>query len=484
MLQSFMNIFTTLGDTVVVPIVIFIVALCLRVKARTALMSGLLVGVGLTGFGWIINAFTPVVTKIVRQMVSTTGINLPVVDTGWQTSALISFHSTVGITFFIVGLILEIVLFLIGYTKVFFATNLWMNWGFMIWGTLAYFVTKNFWLSLGLSIFMMLYVLLTAEVQADRYSSYYQINNGTVGAAHNMENAIPAIILDPLWNLLHFDRVHLTPDVLKAKLGILGEPTFIGGVLGVIIGILGNLKRLGTLDAWGQILGFGVKLAAVMTIFPLVAHLFGQAFKPLTDEITERYSKGETKELSEEENIKSKKRWFLAVDDGLGYGEPATIISGTILIPIVILLAFILPGNRTLPVVDLVSIPFMVESMIAVTHGNILKTIANAIVWFSLGLYMCSYIAPIYTHAVAQYGVALPAGAVLIASFNVMCRPLNGLIFLAWISGSPLWIGLTIVVYACFQVFLRTRRSQIWLYLKKMSDRNVAPQVKKQVAKS
>lgn len=475
MLQSFMNVFTTLGSSVVVPIVIFIVALCLRVKARTAMMSALLVGVGLTGFGWIINEFTPVVTKIVRQMVSSTGINLPVVDTGWQTSALVSFHSTVGITFFIVGLILEIVLFLIGYTKVFFATNLWMNWGFMIWGTLAYFVTRNFWLSLGLSIFMMLYILLFAEVQADRYSSYYKINNGTVGAAHNMENVVPAILLDPLWNLLHFDRVHLTPDSIKGKLGVFGEPTFIGAVLGIIIGILGNLKRLGSLHAWGQILQFGVELAAVMTIFPLVANLFAQAFKPLTDEITARYSKGDQKEVSEEENIKSKKRWFLAVDDGLGYGEPATIISGTILIPIVLVLAFVLPGNKTLPVVDLVSLPFMVESMIAITHGNILKTIANSIVWFSLGLYMCSYIAPIYTHAVAHYGVALPAGAVLICSFNVMARPLNGLIFLAWISENPLLIGATIVVYAILQVFLRTRRPQIWMYLKKMSDRNVAP---------
>lgn len=81
MLQSFMNIFTSLGDTVVVPIIIFIVALCLRVRAKTAMMSSLLVGVGLTGFGWIISSFTPVVTKIINQMIKTTGINLPVVDT-------------------------------------------------------------------------------------------------------------------------------------------------------------------------------------------------------------------------------------------------------------------------------------------------------------------------------------------------------------------------------------------------------------------
>lgn len=473
MLQTFMNIFTTLGDTVVVPVIIFIVALCLRVKTRTAMMSALLVGVGLTGFGWIINSFTPVVTKIINQMVKNTGINLPAVDTGWQTSALASFHSTVGISFFIIGLVLEIILFLIGYTKVFFPTNLWQNWGFMIWGAIAYTVTRNFWLSLGLSIFLMLYILMVAEVQADRYSDYYQINNGTTSALHNMENAVPAMLLDPLWNLIGLNKIHLTPDVLKRKLGVFGEPTFIGAVLGVIIGILGNLDRLGSLAAWGQILTFGVQLAAVMTIFPLVAHLFGNAFKPLTDEITERYSKSSAEKVSDEENIKSKKRWFLAVDDGIGYGESATIISGIILIPIVVIMAFVLPGNKTIPVVDLVSIPFMVESMVAIFRGNIVKIILTGTIWLGIGLYASSYMATMYTDAVSSYGVAVTTGAALIVSFNVMARPLNALIFAAWVSGNPLWIGLTVVVYAICQFLLRTRRPQIWSYLKKMSDKNV-----------
>ncbi|MQS90144.1 PTS transporter subunit IIC [Companilactobacillus mishanensis] len=473
MLQSFMNIFTALGDVVIVPFIIFLVALCLRVKVKTSMMSALLVGVGLTGFGWIISEFTPVVTKIINQMIKNTGINLPVVDTGWQTSALSSFHSTVGISFFIIGLILEVVLFLIGYTKVFFPTNLWQNWGFMIWGAVAYYVTKNFWLSLGLSIFLMLYILMVAEIQADRWSDYFKINNGTVAALHDMEDVIPAIILDPLWNLLGFNKVQLTPDVLKKKLGVFGEPTFVGALLGVIIGILGNLNRLNNLSAWGQILTFGFQLSAVMTIFPLVAHLFGKAFKPLTSEITEQYTKNESETTSKDVAVKSKKRWFLALDDGVGYGEAATIISGVIMIPIIVIIAFILPGNKTIPVVDLVSIPFMVESMVAVYRGNILKTICTATIWLSLGLYACTYMAPMYTAAVSQFGVVATTGAALIISFNVMGRPLNALIFAAWISGSPIWIGLTIVVYIFFQVLLRTRRPQIWEYLRKMSEKNL-----------
>lgn len=59
------------------------------------MMCAFYAGVGLTGFSWIINEFTPVVTKIVRQMVNNTGIKLPVVDIGWQAGALASFSAPI-----------------------------------------------------------------------------------------------------------------------------------------------------------------------------------------------------------------------------------------------------------------------------------------------------------------------------------------------------------------------------------------------------
>lgn len=471
MLETVNQIFQVFGASVVVPIMIFIVAVCLRVKVKTAMMSAFYAGVGLTGFGWIIQAFTPVVTKIIKQMVNQTGIKLPVVDIGWQAGSLASFGSSVGLSFFVFGLIAELLLFAFGVTKIFMASNLWNNFGFMIWGTLCYYVTHNFWLSLGLSFFMLLYALLLAEVQADRWSDYYGVKNASVASLHNIEQVIPAIILDPLWNLLGFNKVKMTPEYFKNKLGVFGEPTTLGAILGLLIGILGNLTKLGTLKAWGQILSFAIELSAVMTIFPLITDVFSKAFTPLADEIDKR-KKQQTQTASQVDPVKDKKRWFLGVDDGVGYGEPATIISGVILIPIMVLIAFILPGNKTLPIVDLISLPFMVESIVALTRGNILKVIANGIVWFSLGLYASSWLGSIYTGAVSHYGAAIPAGIVLITSFNLMARPLNALVFAAFISKNPLWIGLIILVYLVLLYVLRRYRPQIWRYLNKMADKN------------
>ncbi|MGT2929075.1 PTS galactitol transporter subunit IIC [Streptococcus dentasini] len=469
MLEALHNFFDAFGASVVVPVMIFIVSLCLKVNAKKALFSALRAGVGLTGFSWIISSFSPLVTKYIKAMVESTGLNLPIVDIGWQTGSLTAFSSTIGLSFFVIGLVIELVIFLLGITRVFTPANLWNNFGYMIWGTLAYQVTHNFLLSFAFMVFVLLYSLILSETVADRWSDYFGIKNATVNSIHNIETLVPALLLDPLWNALGLSKVKLNPDSLKAKLGIFGEPMTLGFILGLIIGVLGSISHLGDIKAWGGILQFAVALAAVMTIFPLITGVFAQAFAPLAQAVEHNKKKESEAEVA----AVNKKRWFIAVDDGVGYGEPATIISGLILVPIMVLVSLLLPGNRALPVVDLIAIPFMVESMVAITKGNILKTILNGIIWFSLGLYAASYLGPIYTQAVQQNNASLlPAGVAIIMSFNLLAHPLTTLIFIAWVSGNPLWIGLTIIIYLIALLLLRTRRDSIYTYLNKMADKN------------
>ena len=468
MLEALQKFFDVFGAAIVVPVMIFIVSLFLKVSPKRAFFSALRAGVGLTGFGWVISAFTPLVTKYIQQMVDTAGLNLPIVDIGWQTGSLTAFSSSIGLSFFVFGLLIELLLFLFGITRVFVPSNLWNNFGYMIWGTMAYAATGNFILSFAFMVFVLLYSLIMSEVVAERWSEYYRVKNATINSIHNIETLIPALVLDPLWNLIGINKVKLNPESLKTKLGIFGEPMTLGFLLGMIIGILGSLKNLASLEAWGGILGFAMSLAAVMTIFPLITGVFASAFGPLAEAV----EKNKKKESEEEDGLADKKRWFIAVDDGVGFGEPATIIAGLILVPIMVLISLILPGNRALPVVDLIAIPFMSEAMIAVSKGNILKAILNGIVWFSLGLYAASALGPIYTEAVQQYGSVLPAGVVLIMSFNLLAHPLTALVFFAWISGNPLWIGVTIAVYLVSLFFLRTKRESIYAYLRKMADKN------------
>src|SRR5699024_11290822 len=86
-----------------------------------------------------------------------------------------------------------------------------------------------------------------------------------------------------------------------------------------------------------RVLFRSVQLSAVMTIFPLVTNVFSKAFTPLAKQI-DKERKQSKNQKAEADPVHDKKRWFLAVDDGVGYGESATIISGIILIPIMVVI--------------------------------------------------------------------------------------------------------------------------------------------------
>ena len=110
-----------------------------------------------------------------------------------------------------------------------------------------------------------------------------------------------------------------------------------------------------------------------MAIFPKIASMFAQAFAPIT-EAARVFMKNS-----------GDREWYIAVNDAVGYGEPATLTSGLLLIPIMVVIATVLPGNQVLPVVDLLAIPYMVQGLVAVYKGNMSKILVAGVIWFSLG---------------------------------------------------------------------------------------------------
>lgn len=465
---SFMHaFFTNITAPAFLPVIIFIICKVLKMKTKKAFLSGLYAGIGLEGFMLLINAFTPIVSPIVEQMVKSTGINLPIIDLGWQTASVFAYSSEIGLAFFAFAIAFQVFLFFVKWTDIFLPSDLWLNYTYMIWGAMLYVATGNWILSFGLMIVLNLYSILIFEVISNRWSKYYKYPNCTIISMHNTEASLFLLLIDPLFNLLKLNKVKMNPKRLKERLGVFGEPATLGLLVGLFIGLLGNLDRLNTLVAWGQITKLGIVLAALMLIFPKIAGIFGQAFKPMAEAANKSI-------LEDKEGGKSKKskKWFIGVDDSTGYGEPATLLTGTILIPIMLCMALILPGNETLPMVDLVSLPFMIESIIAMTNGNMLKVIITATMWYSAGLYMCTWTAPYYTHAAEIAGISLTTGALMITSFNMMAQPIAGAIFFAFLSQSPIWIGTVIVVYFICFIIVKTQKGKIHLYIEKQAAKN------------
>lgn len=454
------SIIDTFGSAIIVPIIIFVIAKIFRVSMKGSFLSAIYAGVALQGFSLLFNSFTPIITPVINQMVSTSNVHLPIFDVGWQATSLVAFSTSAGMIYLGLGIALQTVLFLIKWTSIFQPSDLWNNYSYMVWGAMVIGVTGSFPLGIACMVLLNLYSLLISELVAKRWSSYYRYPNCTIIAMHNVEASIFAVIADPIYNLFGLNKIKLNPVYLQEKFGFLGEPMTLGLFLGMLIGILGNLADLLTMKAWGQILQTGIATSAVMAIFPKIASLFAQAFAPITDAARKLMKKAGNRE------------WYIAVNDAVGYGEPATLICGLLLIPIMLVAAIILPGNEVLPVVDLLALPYMVQGLVAIHNGNISKVLISGAIWFSLGLYVCTWTAPLFTDMALGIGIVIPAGALLITSFNILGKPLMGMVFFAFLTANVVFIGIAVAVYFVLWAVYKKNKSRLDAYLLRQAGKN------------
>lgn len=455
------NVFDTFGAAVFVPVVIFIIALFLKVTPKKAFMSALSAGVGLMGFSLVIGAYGPIVTPVINSMVQNTGINLPVFDVGWQATSIVAYSTEIGMIFVGLAILIQTVLFLLRITNVFQPGDLWNNYSYMVWGSMTYLITDNFVLGLSVMIMQLLYTQLFAEMIQKRWSTYYQYPNCTIASLHTVSITPYAIAMDWILNKLGLNRIKADPESFRKRLGFMGEPMSLGLFLGLFIGIVGNLTRLNTLAAWGQIFTLGIATSAVMSVFPKISSIFAGSFSAIT-EASKKSIKG------------TKGEWYLSVNDATGYGESATLITGIMLMPLVLVVAFILPGNRVLPLLDLVAIPYLIQPIIAVSNGNIAKSTISGVIWFSIALLVATTTAPLFTDVATSVGVEMATGVALITSFGILAQPIAVLVFLPFISGNYFLIGLVVVAYIVFYVLMKKYKPQLHAYLEKNSGVEVS----------
>lgn len=306
-LEFLKSMIDNMSAPIIVPIIIFIIALIFRVKPQKAFLSALEAAVSLQGISMMVSAFTPIITPLIQNMsdfmVNITGVELNVFDVGWQATSLVAFSTSAGMIYLGLGIVLQTVLFLIKWTKCFQPSDLWNNYSYMVWGAMVIFVTGSFPLGIACMVLCNLYSLLVADLLAKRWSNYYQYPNCTIIAMHNIEPGLFAIVIDPILNLLKLNKVKLNPQTIQDKIGFLGEPMTIGFILGLIIGLLGNVANLGSMEGWGSILLCAVATAAVMAIFPKITGFFAQAFAPITEAARKFMGNAGDRE------------WYIAVND-------------------------------------------------------------------------------------------------------------------------------------------------------------------------
>lgn len=369
------------GPTVFLPLLLFIFGLALRIKPGNAFKSALMVGIGFTGLNLIIGLLTDNLGPAAQAMVKNFGLSLNSIDVGWPAASAISYGTTLGSLAIPIGVALNVVLLVIGLTKT-LDVDLWNYWHIAFSGSLVYAATNNFGLGLFTMIVHAMWIYFLADLAAPTIQKHY----GLEGISFPQGASAPGFVLAlPInWVLDRIPgvkKIHWTPETIQKKLGVFGDSAVMGLIIGIVIGALAQYDLT-------KILNLGITTSAVLILMPRMVAILMEGLSP----------------ISEAANTMVQKHFpgrnlYIGMDSALAVGQEAVLSASLILVPVSLLIAVILPGNRVLPFGDLATIPFMLAVMAAVFGGNVFRIAVGGIIDIAVSLYIASWIAPLLTTA-------------------------------------------------------------------------------------
>jgi PTS system galactitol-specific IIC component len=114
----------------------------------------------------------------------------------------------------------------------------------------------------------------------------------------------------------------------------------------------------------------------------------------------------------------SGREFYIGLDSAILIGHPVTVAAAVILVPIVLALSFILPGNRVLAFGDLAALAYFVSMVPAFSKGNLFRSVVAGIVIMSVVLLVCTSFGSSLTQMAVSIGYKIPEGAVDITAMS------------------------------------------------------------------
>ena len=442
-----------LGAAVMMPIIFTILGLCIGIGFSKALKSGLLVGVGFVGLSVITALLTSTLGPALEKVVEIYGLQLKIFDMGWPAAAAVAYNTSVGAFIIPVCLGVNIIMLLTKTTRT-VNIDLWNYWHFAFIGAIVYFATNSIMWGFFAAVICYIITLVLADYTADRFQKFYPNMEGISIPQPFCQGFVPfaEVINAGLDKIPGINKLYIDAEGMKKKFGLLGEPLFLGIIVGITIACLTCKTWANVVENIPYILGVGIKMGAVMELIPRITSLFIEGLKPISEATRELINR----------KFKGAAGLNIGMSPALVIGHPATLVVSLLLIPVTLVLAVVLPGNEFLPLASLAGMFYVFPLILPITKGNIPKTFIIGLVLLLIGLYLVTDLAPYFTQAAhdvfAKTGdaaVAIPQGFEG-GALDFASSPLAWVIF--HLSYSFKWIGVTVLVLiTMFLMFLNRR---------------------------
>lgn len=428
------------GPTLLLPLVIFFFAILLRLKLGKAIQSAVTVGAAFAGLKLIIGFMGNNLGPATKAMVTHMGVHLNIIDMGFGTLGAIGWSSPIVPLMVLAIFFTNFILLIIKGTNT-LSVDIWNYHHGLTIGALIYFESGNITLAIGSAICLEIITFKLSDWAAPLVHNYFKIPGVTVPALHPLTN-LPLVV--PLNYLIEripvFNKINFNMESLRNRFGVFGQPLMIGLLLGGAIGLLSGYNLY-------KAFGLGINMSAVMLLLPKVMKFFVQGLEPISAQakkIAERKFKG--------------RKILIGLDPSILLGDPAVITTGLLMVPILLALAILLPGNNFLPFADLAALGYKVSLIVALTRGNIFRSIIFSTIAFVPYFYFATWTAWLVT-AVAQsvgLGSNIPEG-MMISSFVGPTMPISYLILEIFMNNIWLTLPIAIIVFISIWIFVEKK---------------------------
>lgn len=372
----------SLGASVMMPIIFTVIGLCIGMKFGQALKSGLYVGVGFVGLGVVTALLTTNFNDPLKAICDLYHLQLNVFDMGWPAAASVAYNTAVGALIIPICLGINVLMLLTKTTST-LNIDLWNYWHFAFIGAVAYFVMGES-LAWGYFAAIVCYIitLVLADITAPKFQKYYDLDGISIPQPFCQSFMPFAVVINKLLDKIPgFSRLDVDAEGLKRKFGVFGEPLLLGVIVGILIGVAAHFDVK-------MVLTLGVTMGAVMELIPRITKLFIDGLNPISvkaQEMVDKHLHG--------------RKVHIGMSPALVIGHPTTLVVSILLIPTVLIISVILPGNQFLPLASLAGMFYLFPIVLPYTKGNVVKTFIIGLVALIFGLYFVTDMAPDFTLA-------------------------------------------------------------------------------------
>lgn len=390
-------ILNDLGSTVFLPIIIFILGLVVRLKAKDSFTSALLFGVALSGMSLVISYMTASIGPAAESMTETVGRNFSIIDGGWTTLASITWSWRYAFILFPVQIIVNALLFIFKKTKT-INVDMWNVWGKIFQTIIIQSITGSIWLGLIVAIIRIIAELIVGDALQPRIEEKTGIPGVTAPHSLMLFGAVVYPVEMLLRKIKFLNQSSFDTEWLRKKIGIFAENHVMGFILGIIFGLMARYN-------FSEALQLGIISATALHLLPIVTRIFMQAMSPISDAAGEFMRK----------KLKDDREVYIGLDTPFLMGSSEIWVSALLTVPVTLLWAIILPQNGILPFAGILNLA-MAQAVFYVCNGNLLRMlIINFFVGSPLFLLAGTAVAPMISELAIQNGV-IEAGTLVSAA--------------------------------------------------------------------